>query len=282
MNLYNDTVEIDFKESSHRYKVDGKPTIGVSTILGTLSKDLMGWSAWMAAEAFRDSVMPYATTDKKITKAFLKQLAKDARMAHTKRSQTGMDVGTIVHKWIEEETDFGYLIRESVYVADLLLNAKTVEEREIIEENVKAAEHCVKQWRQWMKDYDIAIIRHEFVVYSKKLDYCGTADVLFKSRRTGKIYLGDYKTSEPEKVRNSKYQIVDRKAYPEHFAQVSGYDYAHHEEFGVNPDGYAVIYLPKEDDYHQFTREQVVSDRENWEHLVHVYRWIKNIRSNHV
>lgn len=287
VKLYNDTVEIEFREASHRYKVDGVYNVGVSTVLGVLAKDLMGWAAWMSAEAFKEAVKPFATTSNHITQAELKKLADTAKKAHQVRSQRGKDVGSIAHAWIEEETAHGVEVTLPQYVKNLLdeqadkpdQEIETIEsEIQMINDNYAAAKHCVDQWRKWKQDYDVQVIKSEFIVHSKKLGYCGTVDVLFRSKRDGKIYIADYKTSEPVKIRNSRYQITGHKAYPEHFAQVAGYDYAHHEEFGLHPDSYAVLYLPKEGKYQMFSRETVKEDRQGWEDLFKVYKWIDSIK----
>jgi hypothetical protein len=278
IKLYNDTVEIEFQESVHRYKVDGSYTPGVSSVLAVLHKELMDWAAWMAAEDLKAAVMDFATSERSMTKAELKKLADSAKKAHRQKSQRGKDVGSIAHAWIEEETAFGRQVEIPQYSRDLMVGIERSEDIDVIDANTKAARHCVQQWRQWKLDYDIEVIKSEFIVHSRKLGYCGTADLLFKSKRTGKVYLGDYKTSEPQKIRNSKYVVVNHKPYPEHFVQIAAYDYAHNEETGIDPDAYAVIYLPKEGRYQMFTREEIAKDRLGWNDLFHVFQWITAIK----
>lgn len=297
VQLYKGNVEVEFREASHRYKVNGTYMPGVTSVLSILAKELEDWAAWMSAEAFKEAVMPFATSEQKMTKMALKKLSDEAKKAHRQKSQRGKDVGTIAHAWIQEETERNAVVEMPIYVKTILdeiaeqtdqENAKTspdeakltalAEESDLVKNNFKAAENCLRNWRQWKEDYDVEIIKSEFIVHSKELGYCGTVDVVFRSKRDGKVYIGDYKTSEPKKIRNSKYMIVGHKPYPEHFVQVTGYDYAHHEEYGSNPDGYAVIYLPKEGDYQMFQRSKVDEDRQAWEHLFKAYQWIINIR----
>lgn len=274
--LYDGQVEIEFREASHRYKVDGTYTVGVSTILNILSKDLLPWAAFMAAEAFKASMIELLDSGEKITKTKLKELADDAKKAHTRKSQRGKDVGTIVHEIIRRKTD-EYLETHNWKFDGWRMEINLIDPA-ISAEDIKAVENCLRNWMQWIVDYDIEVIRHEFVVHSRKLGYCGTGDVLFRSRRDGKRYLGDYKTGDPQKKRNSRYQIIGHKPYPEHFVQISAYDYAQYEEMGIDVDGYMVIYLPKEGNYQTFTRENVVNDRLGWEQLFYVYQWIDNIK----
>src|SRR5258708_7846276 len=139
MKLYNGTVEIDFKDSSHRYKVDGKATPGVTTIINILAKDLMGWAAFMTAEAFKETVAPYALTGESITKIALKKLTDESKKAYRVKSQTGKDVGSIVHNWIHEEVETGSPIEVPKYVEDLLAQTEVESERQMIDDNYRAA-----------------------------------------------------------------------------------------------------------------------------------------------
>lgn len=293
----NDPVEVEFLEKAHRYKVNGNFKPGVTGITGILWKDLLGWAAYEAAKSFQEAVKPFATTSESMTAAELKKLSDSSKKAHTRKSDRGKDVGTIAHEWIDEETKLGKTVDVPTYVVDMLTPvqaaidelerqenpdkeklAELKEEMDTVKHHTNTAVNCVNSWRRWKADYDVEIVKAEFLVYSKNLDYCGTCDVLFYSHRLNKYFLGDYKTSDPKRVRNHRYQVVRREAYPEHFVQISGYDYAHNEEYPEQQiDGYMAIYLPKEGQYQTFTREKVEHDREGWEKLVGTYRWFKEI-----
>jgi hypothetical protein len=272
--LYGDTIEVEFKEVSHRYKVNGEFKPGVTTVLGLLHKDLMDWAVYMAVGSFSEAVAPFLADGRKMTKIALKNVADEAKKAHKNKSDKGKDVGTIVHGVIEEATQHYLNVGNWPDVVDI--DKHLPEDSNV--EKIAAVRNCVQNWIKWRNDYDVVPIMFERVVYSKELGYCGTMDIYFKSRRTGKTYVGDYKSSEPQKIRNSKYQITGYKAYPEHYAQCAAYDYALNEELGEEPDGYAIIYLPKEGDYQMFTREAVDDDREGWEHLFETYQWINGIK----
>lgn len=284
--LYDNSVEVQFRGGArHTYKVNGKAVVGVSSFVAVLNKpDLLGWAAYEASEYFKKTVAPFALTADKASAKELELINKAAKKAHTRKSDRGKDAGTIAHEWIKEETESGVGSVARPAIADELAKAaNTKEERDKIEDSVSAAKHPVKLWRQWMKDYQIEIIEHERVVYSKKLDYAGTVDVIYKSKRDGKIFVGDYKTSEPQKIRNSKFVIMGHKAYPEHFVQTTAYDYAYNEEVGLNADGYSVIYLPKDPKFKSavvFERDTPRQDREAWEALVDVYWWQQAIKKN--
>lgn len=258
VKLFDGRVEVLFNPGSHRYKVNGEYKPGVTSVTAILNKpNLLNWAAWMASTHFKEAITPFATTDQQITKAELKKLSDAAKKAHTVRSDAGRDVGKVVHEWIEAQL----IGKEPLMPEDPLAVA------------------CIQQWEQWQKDYGIEFIKSEFIVYSEKLDYCGTTDSLVKSHRLdGKTFMLDYKTSEPEKIRNSKFVITGHKPYPEHFAQIAGYDYAHFEETGTAVDGYMVVYLPKESPYQVFQRYQPEADRQGWENLFNTYKWLSNIK----
>lgn len=297
----NGPVEVDFKTVGHAYKVNGDKKTGVTTITGLLNKpDLLPWAAYMAAEAFKAAVTPWATTAQKMTKAELNKLSVEAKKAHTRKSGLGKDVGTIVHEWIKEEISNNLKpMRVPTYTVSTLMEIEQqiiktegskrmhkVEEVEklkadalALRENTVVAQHCIQEWRKFVVDYGIHFQKTEFIVYSKKLDYCGTVDGLMYSTKLGnKVFINDYKTSKPQQKRNSYFQIVGHKPYPEHFVQMAGYDYAHHEETGISPDGYMIVYLPKEGPYQVFVREEVAFDREGWANLVKSYNWLQDLK----
>lgn len=79
MQLYNGEIELEFNEKSHRYKVNGKPVQGVTTILGdvTAKPGLIQWAVDLCMK-FND------------------------RQAHIKKRDSAGDIGTVTHKWIED------------------------------------------------------------------------------------------------------------------------------------------------------------------------------------
>lgn len=305
VTLYKDTtpIEVDYRDAGHSYTVTGLKKTGVTTITGLLAKpELLPWAAYMAAEAFKVAIMPWATSERKMTKTELKKVSDEAKNAHNRKSGYGKDVGTIVHAWIKEEIAGGLVaVSRPEFVVNNLLEIerevarihvssrknkvaeieKLEKDAEALRENVIVAGHCIKQWRQFIADYGIVFGKTEFIVYSKNLDYCGTVDgILYSEKLNNKTFINDYKTSDPRRIRNKFFQVVGTKPYPEHFVQMSGYDYAHHEETNFNPDGYMVVYLPKEGPYQVFTREQVEQDRKGWENLVRTYKWLQSLKGS--
>jgi hypothetical protein len=295
----NEPIEIDFRDAGHSYKVNGTKKTGVTTFTGILNKpELLPWAAYMAAEALKEAVKPFVTSQTRITQLELKKLTDEAKKAHTRKSGTGKDIGSIVHAWIKEEIAAGQALRMPSYTIDTLndidaqlaklstskrkdkidVEQKLRDSADEIQANTKIAEFCIQQWRQFVLDYGIEFVKVEQIVYSKKLDYCGTMDTIMYSKKLGKTLIGDYKTSEPQRLRNKFFQIVGYKPYPEHFVQMAGYDYAHFEETGFVPDGYMVVYLPKDKPYQVFTRCEVELDKGGWENLVRTYRWIDSLK----
>lgn len=297
----NGPIDVEFKSVGHSYKVAGDKKIGVTTITGLLNKpELLPWAAYMASEAFKTAIMPFATTARKITRIQLKKMAGEAKNAHARKSGLGKDVGTIVHAWINEEISNNLRpttmptytmstvlqLKEEIKKIDASKRKNKVEEvdklvadLETLVENTEIARYCIEQWRQFVQDYGIHFQKSEFIVYSKKLDYCGTVDGLaYSTKLNHKVFILDYKTSIPQAKRNKFFQIIGYKPYPEHFVQMAGYDYAHFEETGISPDGYMVVYLPKDKPYQVFTREEIATDRTGWEHLVGAFNWLQTLK----
>jgi hypothetical protein len=278
--LYNDKVTIEFREASHRYKVNGEYKPGVSSVLGILNKDLTGWAVFMAIGAYTEAISPFVLNGVKMTKIALKELGEQASKAHTRKSDRGKDVGTIVHGIIAKET--AYYINQGEWSFVGLENLVRIMSDSLPEdtapEDIAAIANCLGNWWQWVQDWQVEPIESERVVYSEAFEYCGTFDILYRSRRDGKTYMADYKTSEPQKIRNSKYVVTGHKPYPEHFIQCAAYDNAYNEETGTEPDGYQIIYLPKEAKYQTFERYEVDKDRVNFLHLFRVYKWLTEIK----
>ena len=84
----------EFDARKHAHTLNGKPLMGVTTVLSVISKPaLIQWSANMACDYVKDNL-----TD--ITQ--LENVLLEARTAHRKKKETAGDWGTGVHKAIEE------------------------------------------------------------------------------------------------------------------------------------------------------------------------------------
>lgn len=256
MKLYNDTVTMEFNESSHRYKVDGVYKEGVTTILGSVTskEGLIPWAANMSARAFADDLTALLKQKANITPEDIKTLTDEARKAHVRRKDSAADIGTEVHYAVSEFIKHGT----------------------IPQFNDKTAQKAWSAFLQWHEQYSPKYLKSEQVVYSKKLDYCGTFDCWAEIR--GKVTMLDFKTGNPNmKFAGSKATGVV-SAYPKDFIQCAAYDYAHSEEFDLDySDQYMVVYITKAGKLECFTNEAVEKNIEAWECAVTLSRWYKEL-----
>lgn len=101
--LYDDTVRLEFSPSGHRYKVFHKGveifgTKGATTIIGIVDKpELLSWAARMTNEAWIEGLKAGKPDELTIAK-----LAKEAPLAWRVKRDTAGDLGTIVHRVIEQ------------------------------------------------------------------------------------------------------------------------------------------------------------------------------------
>lgn len=216
MLLYDGTVELEFNEANHRYKVNGQYKEGVTSLLKILNKDgLLQWAANMATTYIKDNCK-----DGKVYIVLDEDLAK-AKYAHLNFRDAAADVGKQVHKWIE------------LYI-DGSTTSFTAEMAPSIE--------AFLRWEAWARP---EYLFSERVCYSKEYDYCGTTDVVMML--DGMRTILDFKTGKAEEDYNPRSKRYSGKIRPrtEHLIQDAFYDIAITEEDGVAAEQYAVLYLPQ-------------------------------------
>ena len=242
-------IELVFYPNSHTYKIDGDKKIGVTTITGILDKPaLMFWTVGEAAKFLSKSIDDEVLSlPKDEAKQRIEELIEESKKAYTKTQERGRDVGNEAHEWAEK---FFLFLRdggeepalpEKVKVphrgkAKDKLTIAEADERERAEQdnNIIAA---LEQMKTWAYDKQIEVIAVEKLLYSRKYDYCGTVDLIF--RMDGKLYIADVKTTNPS-------WEYPQGVYPEMFAQIGGYDVAYTEEFPDEQiDGHAVLSVSK-------------------------------------
>ena len=206
MKLYNGEIELKFNQNGHRYTVNGKDALGVTTVLGVISKPaLMFWAVNEAVGYLKENWKAGVSYDE----VQIKTMLEEAKTAHRKKKDTAADLGTMIHKWIEQ-----YINGENP-------------EPPINPEMQKA----IQAFLLWVKKNNVKFIVSERVVYSRRYNYAGTTD--FICEIDGKKYIGDIKTSNA--------------IYSEYLMQVAAYRYALQEEEGSNYDGMMIIRVPKDD-----------------------------------
>lgn len=247
--LYNGKYIVEFSEAAHRYKVNGNYKQGVTGVLNILSKQgLIQWAANMVCDWIKQNC-----TDNGEFYEVLKTDLDQAKYAHARKKDTSADIGKAVHEWISDH--IGGVDR-------------------LYTDEMKPSVEAFLRWEQANKP---RYLHSEKVVYSVEYDYCGTFDVLFELN--GKIYLADFKTSNPdgEWDHKSKRYTGRVRARGEHFLQCAAYDQALTEEFGKPVHAYMVIYVTKDGKLHTFEREDTEFLKETWLSLYKTFQLHKQL-----
>lgn len=197
-----------FNVAEHIHTLNGKPLMGVTTVLKVINKPaLIQWSANMAV----DYILNHPSTIHKPECDYLVKevVLKEAKTAHRKKKEKAGDWGTSVHKAIEE------WIKEDGKIPEL--DEKGME--------------VFKNFTHWALENKVEFLESEKHVYSEKDWIGGIVDLVIKM--DGKKYIADIKTSSG--------------IYDEAFFQMGAYNLCL-EEMGEHKDieGYLVINLKKD------------------------------------
>lgn len=190
---------IEFNEASHRYKLDGKPCVGVTTFLkGGLptSQGLISWQKGQALEHLWN-----ATVNREVALEDKAELFKAAKLADRAKAQEAADVGTVLHA-LAEHRGRG----EVLEAAALLDQVRGVEKWPQIES-------CFNKYLEWEKQNRGEFMASEQLVASPMYLFCGKYDLL--SRRDGRLVLSDHKTSKAifleHKIQLAAYRLALRQ-----------------------------------------------------------------------
>lgn len=228
VKLYRNSVEILFDDSldekgekKHAYylNVGGKKKrlAGSTTFCGIIDKPgLIGWAVGVTVDFLRDH-MEYLRNGQVSPEEILKMAKEESNRI---KKDAG-DIGTAIHKWIEQ-----YIKGEEPEMPN--------DDRVIT---------GVNAFLEWVEEAKVKFIWSEKMVYSKKYGFVGTADCglkIGKGPLKGKTLLGDVKTA------NDLHEEVKM--------QTASYKEADEEEAGKKLyDGRIVIRLSKEseDEYYE-------------------------------
>ncbi len=243
--LYNKTIDVEFNDGNHSYKVNGERCkISVTSVTGMMDKPaLKFWSVKMMKEYLFSF---FETVANKYSHESLLEAIEEGSKAHTKFKEKAADLGTQVHDWAEQ-----YILYE------LGINKERPVVKKEYDERVK---NGVLAFLQWVDEHKIKFIASEQLLYSKKYKYCGIADCIAKV--DGKLTLVDFKTSN--------YMAI------EYFAQVSAYAYADMEESGKGYYQSLILKFSKETgDFEQKIRskEEMKEDYKAFLGLLEVKKW---------
>lgn len=218
MKVYDD-VELTFIEDTHKYLVSfkvgqdwttPKPTTGVTTYSGALSKDFLApWAAKLAAEY---CLAQKGTQSNAVT---LDEAKKQFKYA----SEAGARAGKLGHAYVE---------------------AKLKGQKVALPTNpeaLKVVESVASALDKFMADWEPKEISVESVLYSKTHDFAGTADLICIVN--DKLTILDWKTTN-----TSRYNPDG--LYASYFAQLGGYCIAYEEMTGNKVQELWAVNLPKD------------------------------------
>ncbi len=166
--LYGGTVDLEFIENKHLYKVGGLKVDGVTSVLGVLNKPaLMYWAVNMTIAYFKETLKPGKSFDE----VQIQSMLNEGKIAHRKKKDAAADFGTMAHNWIEK-----YIKGEkpAPFTNAILKNS-------------------IDKFLKWESDNKVQFHEVEKMIYSKKHKYAGKFD--FLAEIDGKLWIGDIKTS---------------------------------------------------------------------------------------
>lgn len=221
--LYDGEVVLVFDPIRHRYKANGKPVVGVTSVIGVIDKSgpLINWAVNKVCIPFlREKIKPGETYDE----VELVNLFNNAGKQHTIKTQQAADVGTLGHKWIE------------AYIKYQINRQRKGEEPYPEYKEYPPApqnqvlKNLVQAFLTWESSHKVTFHESERKVYSKKHNYAGTLDV--EATVDKELCILDVKTSN--------------RIYHEHRFQVAAYMNARIEELRKSYKAYWIVRLGKD------------------------------------
>jgi hypothetical protein len=163
-----DSVDLEFSEGRHTYRVGGEYVPSVTTILGVINKPaLMPWAAKEGARWFMDNTsMVPDQEDKDAHPVFadgvtLDDMYNGIRGAFRATSKEARDIGTMVHEWCEQA-----------------INWKLGNGDEPTMPTDERAVSAIDGFRDWIAQNNIEWVSSEERIYNRQYNYAGTVDAV--------------------------------------------------------------------------------------------------------
>jgi hypothetical protein len=224
--------EYRFSEKGHRHELlvddEWKSLTGCTTILGVIAKPmLIQWSANMAVEYINENLSLNIFSDP----VRFQELLKEAKTAHRRKKEEAGQKGTDIHSEVEK-----------------LVASVIGAWGGIIDKDTKSEFPQVQHFINWAVENKVKFLETEKGLYSKSLFLGGIVDLLFEIE--GEVWVGDIKTGSG--------------IYPEHFAQMAGYELML-KEMGFDREikGHIVLNLKKDGTF-QEKRSVSTEDAKNF------------------
>lgn len=233
-----------FDKKNHIHELDGKPLMGVTSVLKIIAKPaLIQWAANMAVDYIKEHV-PHDGRDEGLNQITYRiedfnALLEEARTAHRKKKEGAGDWGTIVHEAIEDWIKNGTV--------------------PILEESQQKA---FDNFVAWSKENNVKFLESEKHLYSEEMWVGGICDLLIEMN--GKKYVADIKTSSA--------------IYNEHFYQMAAYGLML-REMGLHDDidGFLVINLKKNGEIDTKIAYDMALNEEAFKHALGLYKIISRL-----
>lgn len=227
-----------FDEKTHRYYLNDKQMMGVTTVLGVISKpQLIQWAANQAIQYVKDNVheVIYSAEKFPIGVTVLNEILERAKTAHAQKRDKAADVGTLAHAEVEKFIKTG--------------EWKPTKDEQINE--------MVQKFIDWAVTNKVMFLESEKVVHSKEHFFGGKFD--FTCKIDGKTYLGDYKTGSG--------------IYFEMFLQCAAYQLALQEqEPDTKIDGHIIVNTTKDGKFNVATHYDYETTKQGFLSALNLYK----------
>ena len=218
--LYKGKIQIDFygptedSPKRHIYKLRGNKErlLSVTSATGIIDKSgpLMNWAIRVTKEYLIECL------EKRI-KISIEDI-EAASKQHRIKKEKAASIGSIVHQFAED-----YINKKKPEIPEKIKGMK--------KDDMEKVRNGIIAFLKWVTDHKIKFVASEKLVYSKKHNFVGLMDVVYKEK--GKLVAGDFKTSKSGH-------------YHEHKFQLSAYRGADEEESGVKYNRSAILHFDKE------------------------------------
>lgn len=229
-----------FDKTHHIHTLDGQPLMGVTTVLGVISKPfLVQWSANMACDYIRENANSHFIDGEFNHYESTEEILDKAKVAHRVKRDKAGNWGTEVHEAIENWIKQG------------------------IEPKFEGTQKQVfDNFKNWATENKVEFLESEKHIWSKELWIGGIVDLVFTM--DGKKYIGDIKTGSG--------------IYNEAFFQMGAYHLCL-EEMGEAKDveGYLVINLKKDGKMDMKMAVDIELNQTAFKHALGLYKIINSL-----
>lgn len=154
--------DIKFNEGNHTYRMDGLPVSGVSSIIGRKDKEWKAqWVLKLSSKYLADNLKPGV----EYSKSEIDNLIKEAKTAHTRKSEQALDSGKIAHGLIEESI----VTRKRFDPAKLNFGN---------EQTNWEVRNIYGNWLLWDGQHTVNYLAVELVLADREMWIAGTADCI--------------------------------------------------------------------------------------------------------